>query len=130
MIWQIQPCVDRTFYFTNRANSTNQHFPVRSNALMAMSSNISAPQIAQAFTLNKPGKINVLNCRYTFLSYYIHFNYHAYVNNLNFQHAFSNFHRNRPPPPPFQRNIRRCRCNYRGRCPNRNHNTRHSFPPV
>lgn len=50
MIWHISPWGDGTFYLANAANGTAWHLTVKSNSLMAMTSNISVQQDAQSFS--------------------------------------------------------------------------------
>lgn len=56
--WQISPWGDGTFYLTNLANGTAWHLTNKPTSLMAMSSNITAPQDGQRFTFNALGAIN------------------------------------------------------------------------
>ncbi len=58
MFWQIGPWGDGTFFFTNGANGSAWHLLVKSNDLMAMSSNITKPQDEQSFLFNPLGKVN------------------------------------------------------------------------
>lgn len=58
IFWQISPWGDGTFYFTNLANGTAWHMQVNPNSLMAMSSNITAPQDGQSFSFTSLGSIN------------------------------------------------------------------------
>jgi len=56
--WQISPWGDGTFFLTNAANGTAWHLLVKSNSLMAMSSNITLPQDGQSFSFNALGIID------------------------------------------------------------------------
>jgi hypothetical protein len=56
--WQISPWGDGTFFLTNAANGTAWHLLVKSNSLMAMSSNITLPQDGQSFSFNALGTID------------------------------------------------------------------------
>ena len=58
MFWQITPWGDGTFFFTNSANGTAWHLDVLPSALMAMSSNITAPQDSQRYSFTTLGAIN------------------------------------------------------------------------
>lgn len=58
MFWQISPWGDGTFFLTNAANGTAWHLLVKSNSLMAMSSNITFPQDGQSFSFNPLGTID------------------------------------------------------------------------
>lgn len=58
MFWQITPWGDGTFFFTNSANGTAWHLDVLLSALMAMSSNITAPQDGQRYSFTTLGAIN------------------------------------------------------------------------
>lgn len=58
MFWQILPWDDGTFFFTNAVNGSAWHLFVKDNSLMAMSSNITAPQTRQEFTFNATGTID------------------------------------------------------------------------
>lgn len=58
MFWNISPWGDGTFYFTNAANGTAWHLTVKSNSLMAMTSNISVQQDAQSFSFLQLGTID------------------------------------------------------------------------
>jgi hypothetical protein len=58
MFWQIGPWGDGTFYMTNLANGSAWHLLNKPNSLMAMSSNITAPQNGQRFSFTSIGKIN------------------------------------------------------------------------
>jgi hypothetical protein len=57
MFWTISPWGDGTFFFANAANGTDWHLQVKSNSLLAMSSNITAPQNGQRFSFNQQGPI-------------------------------------------------------------------------
>jgi hypothetical protein len=58
MLWSIQPFNDGTFFMTNAANGSDWHLNVKSNSLMAMSSNLTAPQAGQHFEFTKLKEIN------------------------------------------------------------------------
>jgi hypothetical protein len=58
MFWAISPWGDGTFYLTNAANGTAWHLQDKSNSLMSMNSNITAPQIGQSFSFTEKGDIN------------------------------------------------------------------------
>lgn len=58
MFWAISPWGDGTFYLTNAANGTEWHLNVKSNSLLSISSNITAPQSGQSFSFNEQGTIN------------------------------------------------------------------------
>jgi hypothetical protein len=77
MFWQITPWGDGTFFFTNSANGSAWHLtllPPVPNSLMAMTSNITAPQSGQRFTFKKLGAINderyssVIVCEFVWMS--------------------------------------------------------------
>ncbi|PVH75326.1 hypothetical protein DL98DRAFT_658233 [Cadophora sp. DSE1049] len=57
MFWQIEPWGDGTFFLTNAANGTAWHLEKKPNSLMAMSSNITAPQNGQRFSFKQLGQI-------------------------------------------------------------------------
>ncbi|KAK0115561.1 hypothetical protein ONS95_000163 [Cadophora gregata] len=61
MFWQIQPWGDGTFFMTNAANGTAWHLEKKRNSLMAMSSNITAPQDGQRFSFKQLGQIQNTN---------------------------------------------------------------------
>jgi hypothetical protein len=58
MYWTIGPWGDGSFFLTNRANGTNWHLEKKPNALMAMSSNTTAPQPGQSFLFKALTKID------------------------------------------------------------------------
>lgn len=58
MFWKISPWGDGTFFFTNAANGSAWHLTLKSNSLMAMTSNITAPQNGQRFNFTQLGTID------------------------------------------------------------------------
>ena len=58
MFWKIHPWTDGTFYFTNAANGSAWHMEVEPTSLMALSSNITAPQDGQRFSFSQLGTVN------------------------------------------------------------------------
>jgi hypothetical protein len=57
MFWTITPWGDGTFFLANAANGTDWHLQVKSNSLLSMSSNITAPQSGQRFSFSEQGNI-------------------------------------------------------------------------
>jgi len=55
--WQIEPWGDGSFFLSNAANGTEWHLEKKPNSLMAMSSNITAPQDGQRFSFKQLGQI-------------------------------------------------------------------------
>ncbi|KAG4414319.1 hypothetical protein IFR04_012565 [Cadophora malorum] len=55
--WQIEPWGDGSFFLSNAANGTEWHLEKKPKSLMAMSSNITAPQDGQRFSFKQLGQI-------------------------------------------------------------------------
>jgi hypothetical protein len=58
MFWQISPWQDGTFWLANAANGSAWHLTSKPNSLIAMSSNITAPQNGQRFAFKELGNID------------------------------------------------------------------------
>ncbi|KAF2477542.1 uncharacterized protein BDR25DRAFT_274753 [Lindgomyces ingoldianus] len=56
--WTVTPWGDGTFYLTNGENGTSWHLKKKANGLLALDSNITAPQNGQRFSFKTIGAIN------------------------------------------------------------------------